>query len=116
MHWKVRNVPLFKTETQRGVWLEHHCKRCWREADCAILKRALRTDRKPVEWERKSRPRTMSETYKCSEFGAQPPRITKGERQFDDVPMFDMEEHDVHLVPVDGWPDQPKKDKTGDHA
>jgi hypothetical protein len=111
-------MALFKTETQQGVWISQWCERCWRYDDggCEILKKALRRQYKPPQWQRKSRPKTIAEIYKCDEFGTQPPRIKRAEKRFEDVPMFEMGEHETHFVPVEGWPDKPRKDKTGDHA
>lgn len=113
-------MALFRTETQRDIWLAHWCERCWRNPDCPIVARALRRDRKPQEWERNPRAALMREAYKCNEFATKPPRTPKREQQFEDVSMFDddaIQTGEVNLVPVEGWPDPPRrKDKEGDHA
>lgn len=108
---------LFSSNTKQEVWLEHWCRRCWKESDCPIKERALRTERKPKEWTRNARDGLMKDQYKCGEFQAQPPLVRrKGAQQFEDVPMFDVDPATpVHLVPVEGWPDKPPP-KGVDHA
>lgn len=108
-------MTLFKTSTAQSIWIEHHCDRCWRQDGCRILERAIRTDRKPAQWERNSRASLMQDAYKCSEFSHIPTR-PKREQQFEDVPMFDVEPTDAQYVPVPGWPERAPKQKEGDHA
>lgn len=116
-------MTLFRTETPRGVWIEQHCVRCWRGKDagdparpqCPILTKAIRTDRKPVEWQRNPRANTIAGMYKCDEFSTEPPRVKRQEQQFEDVPMFEVESVDVGFVPVEGWPERPGTAKEVDH-
>jgi hypothetical protein len=120
-------MSLFKNETAQGVWISHWCERCYRGQhigdpafeQCSILAKALGHDRKPPEWDRNSKPPTMSKTYKCNEFRrhalkTKPPKV----QQFEDVSMFDDDTlmADGRFVPVAGWPDKPKKGKETDHA
>lgn len=119
-------MTLFRTETQRGVWIEQHCVRCWRgqgvgdpaKPQCPILAKAIARDRKPVEWDRNPRANTIAGQYKCNEFATEPPRIKRQDKQFEDVPLFDVTpyagEH-PGFVPVDGWPDRPSTGKGVDH-
>lgn len=62
-------MSLFNSETHQQVWIGHHCERCYfGRADtlCPVLHRALRSGRKPVEWERNTRKGAlMAETMKC---------------------------------------------------
>jgi hypothetical protein len=115
-------MTLFKTPTARDVWLGANCDRCYRHIgdryDCPILEKALRTDRKPVEWTRNPRAQLMQDSIKCGEFATRPPLVKrKGEQQFEDVPMFDVEPVvDINYVPVEGWPEKPRKDRGGEHA
>jgi hypothetical protein len=110
-------MTLFKTPTAQEIWLEHHCDRCYLRHDCKILEKALRTDRKPPQWDRNTRAQLMQDAYRCNEFRRTPPR-GKPRQQFEDVSMFGDDTPyrvDVGYVPVDGWPDKPNKKET-DHA
>jgi hypothetical protein len=111
-------MTLFKTPTHRAVWMGKWCDQCWRKTvDCPILEKALRTDRKPPEWTRNPRAQLMQDSIKCAEFATRPPLVKrKGAQQFEDVPMFDVEPVDIGYVPVEGWPEKPRKDKGGEHA
>lgn len=104
-------MTIFKTETQQGVWIEQWCVRCYRTRNgvtvCPILDKALSTGRKPPEWIRKQRAQTIENMIKCTQFGTKPPVARRG-KQYEDVPMFDVNELDcspTRLVPVPGWPD-----------
>lgn len=77
----------------------------------------MRTDRKPPSWDRKPRATDMDRTITCNEHMSKPPIIKRAKAVVEDVPMFDETPYkvDVGFVPVDGWPDRPKKDGV-DHA
>jgi hypothetical protein len=107
-------MTLFKNPTAQAVWLENWCERCWRD-QCPILERGLRTDRKPKEWDRNPRTDLMAKAYRCNEFRTKPPRAAR-QQQFEDVPMFDVDETDARYVPVDNWPERPSTRKDVDHA
>lgn len=129
-------MTLFRTVTQRGVWIEEHCVRCWQGGDagdpakpqCPILAKAIRTERKPSEWQRNPRANTIAGMYKCNEFSTKPPRVDRQGRQqlseasnpkgYEDVPLFDVtpyaSEHPGY-VPVEGWPERPGTAKEVDH-
>jgi hypothetical protein len=87
-------MALFRSQLHQDIWIEHHCKRChFGQADtmCPILHRALRSNRKPVEWERNTRTGAlMSETMKCNTETRQPPTLSRPVVN-EDVPMFDVE-------------------------
>lgn len=89
-------MALFRSQTHQDIWVEHHCHRCFHHngSGCKILSRALRSNRKPVEWERNTRAGIlMSETMKCNEETKLPPTV--GRRVVnEDVPMFDIETPD----------------------
>lgn len=126
-------MSLFRTETERGVWIEMNCQRCWHYASrnvhdahgvgdpakpqCPILIKAIARDRKPVEWDRNLRATTIAQQYKCNEQAAESPRIKRQDKQFEDVPMFDVTPYatEVGFVPVEGWPDRPGTSKEVDH-
>lgn len=74
-------MTLFKNETHQAIWVEHHCDRChFGQADtlCPILHRALRSGRKPVEWERNPRKNVlMQDSIKCNSETRSPPTTAK---------------------------------------
>jgi hypothetical protein len=112
-------MTLFKNRTAQEIWVDHWCGRCYRtrdgRTDCAIIARALERQRKPPQWDRNQRAKTMADAYTCDEFRTKPPRPTKA-KKFDDVPMFDVPDTgSKRFVPVAGWPDDPKRKDT-DHA
>lgn len=85
-------MTLFRNDTHRDIWLEHHCHMCFHHqgAGCKIVQRALRTGRKPVEWERNPRKNAlMQDSIKCNEETRSPPTLTKRVVN-EDVPMFDV--------------------------
>lgn len=118
-------MGVFKSKLAQEVWTEHWCARCYRmpggvidQANCSILSKALRTNRKPKEWERNPRADTMAGQAKCLEYNRKPPRSTKT-KQYEDVSMFDddtLHSDGRRFVPVDGWPDSPDRTKGVDHA
>lgn len=79
---------LFKNKTHRDVWIESNCERCAHNPGCTILAKALRTDRKPVEWERNPRKTAlMAETIRCKS----KTRVLPRPKPLNiDVPMFDV--------------------------
>lgn len=87
-------MTLFKNQTHQDIWIEHHCHRCWRNGACTILDKALRTNRKPVEWERNPRKNVlMQDSIKCNEQAKLPPPVARFHYDGDmsiDVPMFDV--------------------------
>lgn len=120
-------MTLFRSNAQRDMWIDRWCHVCFqpdeaarrlqgKDTQCPILAKALRTDRKPVEWDRNTRTDEVWRTIKCNSHTPKPP-IHRREKHFDDVPMFDETPYkvDVGFVPVEGWPDRPKKDGV-DHA
>jgi hypothetical protein len=84
-------VSLFRNTVHRELWVEHNCGPCYfSQHDCKILARALRSDRKPVEWKRNPRRNAMmTETIKCTVRTLRPPD-PRAAKMFDDVPMFDV--------------------------
>lgn len=109
-------MTLFKNSTAQEVWISHWCARCYRtrdgKTDCDIIAKALRTERKPPEWDRNDRAQTMAERLKCNEFSRKPPRRRAKDKQYEDIPMFDDDtlKSDIRFVPVAGWPEKPKKE------
>lgn len=93
-------MSLFRSELHQEIWIEHHCNQCfYGKADtlCPILHRALRSNRKPVEWERNTRKNvTMAETIKCNMETRTPPRVERLIVDID-VPMFDVETTDAAM-------------------
>lgn len=123
-------MPLFKTETAQGVWIEFNCHMCFQpdeaarrlhgkaDAQCPIQKRALESGRKPVKWDRNTRAREMQRAYKCREFKARPDSTQRrrvNEFETDQDSLFDPKPVPYRFVPVDGWPDRPTSSQ-GDHA
>lgn len=91
-------MALFRNNTHRDIWIEHNCELgCWRPPqNCSILQRALKSDRKPPEWERNTRTKNalMQDSIKCSEKAKQPP-ARQGFRAdhvlLDEAKLFDVE-------------------------
>lgn len=122
-------MTLFKNQTAQDIWIEHNCHRCFqpdeaarrehgKDTQCPIQEQALRTGRKPTQWERKPRAQTMAGAIKCNAYQAKPSLNRRGSAQPYDESMFGDDSPyrvDVGFVPVDGWPDRPKKDKGVDH-
>lgn len=81
---------IFKNATHQDIWIEHHCERCARNPGCPIVLRAIKTGRKPVEWERNPRKNAlMQDSIKCNEETRQLPRNIRPRIDID-VPMFDV--------------------------
>lgn len=119
-------MTLFRSSSQQEMWRERWCQSCFQpqeaarriqgtDTQCPIWERAMRTDRKPVEWDRNTRTDEIWRSIKCNAYTSKPPVNRRQPKQFEDVPLFDIEPHEVHLVPVEGWPDKPTKKGT-DHA
>lgn len=120
-------MAVFNNQVHEEIWIENNCGTCFerheaarriqgKDTQCPILARYFRRKRKPSEWER-TRKTLMAETIKCTEYKARPDSVkTKGDTDFEDVPLFDIEPHETYLVPVEGWPDKPRVDKDGEHA
>lgn len=93
-------MALFKSPLHQAIWMEHHCERChFGVDDCRILDRALRTDRKPVEWERNTRKGAlMADTMKCHMETRTPPKYG-GQRVVTDETMglFEVETPEVTM-------------------
>jgi hypothetical protein len=117
---------LFKNDTHRDIWIEKWCHTCYepheaarriqgKDTCCPILEKALRENRKAPQWDRNMRADEMHRTIKCNAYMPKPP-MRKREQHFEDVAMFDVEPEDVDFVPVEGWPEKPKKGKDVDHA
>lgn len=82
---------LFRNKTHQDIWIEHHCERCARQSGCTIILKAVRTQRKPPEWDRSNRANAlMQDSIRCNEEVRVLP-IPKLPKMFDDVPMFDVE-------------------------
>ena len=88
-----------------------------KDSVCPIWAKAMKSDRKPVEWDRKPRATDMDRTITCNEYTSKPPIVRRATSVQDDVPLFDVTPYntEVGLIPVEGWPDKPKKDGV-DHA
>lgn len=87
-------MTLFKNQTHQDIWISHHCERCYfltSHLGCKILTGALKTGRKPVEWDRNPRKNaTMAESIKCNSETRLPPRDVKHSINID-VPMFEVQ-------------------------
>jgi hypothetical protein len=128
-------MPLFPSKTAEGVWLEFNCHMCFqvdeaerrlhgKDKQCPIQKRALESGRKPVKWDRNSRTKEMARAYKCREFKSRPDSTRRrivNEFDTNQDSLFELTAEQLkqgnHLVPVEGWPDRPRKDaKDDNHA
>ena len=94
-----QQMSLFKSQTHQDIWIEHNCERCAHHPGCPIIAKAIRTKRKPPQWDRNPRKNAlMHETIRCKDKVRVLP-IPKVPKMFDDVPMFDV------AAPVDMDPD-----------
>lgn len=83
-------LMIFKNQTHQDIWIEHHCERCARHPGCPIVAKAIRTKRKPPQWDRNKRSNVlMQDSIKCNEECRKLP-ITRAPRDFEDIPMFDV--------------------------
>jgi len=116
----------FRSNTHREIWRQRWCYTCFqpdeaarriqhKDTVCPIWAKAMRTGLEPVEWDR-TRSDEMEKSIKCNAYEPRPATV-KRDKQFDDVPMFDVTPYavDVGFVPVENWPDRPTKDGV-DHA
>lgn len=114
-------MTLFRSTTHQELWRQHWCERCFqaeetarrlhgKDTQCPIWEKALRTGRKPPEWDRMPRADTMDRSIRCNAYTPTPPVTRRGTAEAEDVPLFDVEPAESKLVPVEGWPDRPPKD------
>jgi hypothetical protein len=109
------------------LFVAHTCSHCFQpdEAraridgvhDCPHLRRAYQRDQMPGRWTRR-RNGPLGETFKCEDYAPAPPSVRRKTAPADTAPLFDVEEGEKTLVPVDGWPDfqaEARKSKEGDH-
>ena len=115
-------MTLFKNDTHRDVWRQRWCETCFqpdeaarriqgKDTQCPIWGQAMRTDRKPVAWDRNTRSEEMERSIKCNEYHSRPTIANIRRMAYEDVPLFDVDEtQQVSLIPVEGWPEKPTKD------
>lgn len=121
-------MTLFRSQVHQEIWRQRWCETCFqpdeaarrlygKDSVCPIWERAIRTNRKPVQWDRKPRATDMDRTIKCNEHASKPPITKRPSVKTEDVPLFDVTPYktDVGFVPVEGWPDRPGAEGT-DHA
>lgn len=118
---------LFRSATHQQVWRGRWCDTCFQPDEatkriqgkgdgCPILARALRTGRKPVEWDRNPRATELERTIKCHEYQKKPALNRRQSHTEEGEPMlFTAESFDAPYVPVEGWPERPSKNGV-DHA
>jgi hypothetical protein len=111
---------LFRNSTHRDIWIDRWCHTCFEPHEaarrlnsektmCPILGSALASEeqnkpRKPPQWDRSNnRNATMEQSIRCNSYQPRPP-MHKREKRFEDVPMFDVPDDDVYLVPIEGIP------------
>lgn len=93
--------PLWPTPTHRDIWTERWCDRCAQpdqaitrrggDGDgCPILAKALSTGRKPKQWTRNPRAKTLDSVMSCDEFLAEPPTVRRGTAEDHTLAMFDI--------------------------
>jgi hypothetical protein len=92
-------MAAFKSVLHQEIWIDHHCTMCYYGArQCDILAKALRTQRKPVEWERNPRKNvTMADSIKCTVETRVPPAVGKREVPDETLAMFDVESGDAAM-------------------
>lgn len=105
-------MAVFNNQVHEDIWIEQNCGTCYephevarrtlgKDVQCPILARYFRRKRKPSEWER-TRKDEMAKTIKCTERQSRPPSVREVRKDYEDVPMFDVE----HIV----------KGEVADHA
>jgi hypothetical protein len=113
-------MTLFRSQTHQEIWQMRWCHTCFQpdeaarrlhgktDSVCPIWEKAMRTDRKPVEWDRKPRATDMDRTITCNSHTSEPPIIKRAKAVVEDVPLFDETPYkiDVGFVPVEGWPER----------
>jgi hypothetical protein len=116
-------MTLFRSNNHRDIWRERWCDTCFqpdeaarriqgKDVECPIWAKAMKEDRKPPQWDRNTRTDEVWRMIKCNSYTPKPP-INRRERAIaEDVPLFDVTPYavDIGFVPVEGWPDRPKKD------
>ena len=121
-------MTLFRNDTHRDVWQMRWCHTCFQPDEaarrlhgkgtvCPIWEKAIHTQRKPPQWDRMPRADTMDRTIRCNEYTDKPPLNRRQVSQTThDEPLLDVTPYktDIGYVPVDGWPEKPKKDEV-DH-
>lgn len=116
-------MTLFRSQTHQEIWQMRWCETCFEEHEaarrlygkdsvCPIWERAMRSGRKPVQWDRKPRATDMDRTITCNEYTSKPPMARRAKAVDEDVPLFDVTPYkvDVGFVPVEGWPEREPKD------
>lgn len=84
---------------------------------CPHLRKAMIFGKMPGVWKRK-RFGSLGDTFDCAEYSESPPSTRRRSAPADTAPMFEVDEGDKRLVPVDGWPDyraEAVKQRGGDH-
>lgn len=92
--------PLWRTDTHQSIWMERWCDRCAQPeaalgrhdlgSGCPILNQALKSGRKPREWDRMPNAQTMDSTIKCNEFITEPASIRRPAVEDETLAMFDV--------------------------
>ena len=120
-------MTVFKSEVHQDIWIEHNCHKCFEPHEaarriqgadtmCPILKRGIKNRKTlPLSWER-TRSKDMATSITCNAFQPQPDSTARKRAELQEDSLFDMDEHEAHLVPVPGWPDRPHKSKDAEHA
>lgn len=118
---------VWANDIERDAWVEKNCRTCFQRDEamkritgdgpgCPHLLRAEQ-NKLPTPWTRR-RNAAYGDTYRCAEHAIKPPVTRRGTVTEEIEPLFDLEPHDVHLVPVESWPDwrsEQRKQKDGDH-
>ena len=121
-------MTLFSNEIHKHVWQEVHCHSCFQPDEmarrlhgenrvCPIWAKAMESGRKPVAWKRNTRAKLMAESYTCTERITRPAlaKPLSQKTHCTDVPMFNVEPHEVGYIPVKGWPERFTMKKGDDH-
>lgn len=122
-------MTLFKNQTHQEVWQQRWCGTCFqpdeaarrlhgKNTQCPIWAHAISTGRKPVQWDRMARADQMDRTIRCNTYQDSPSVTRRPVAENEGVPLFDDTpfKTDVGFVPVDGWPEKPRKKHGTDHA
>jgi len=118
-------MTLFRNSTHQEMWRQHWCETCFqpdeaarriqgKATQCPIWEKAMRTGRKPPEWDRMPRADEMVKTIRCNEHTPRPPINKRAPSNEITEPLFDVTPYkiDVGYVPVDGWPQRPGPDEV----
>lgn len=131
LHQSLDAMTLFRNTTHAELWRQRWCETCFQpdeaarriqhkqDSICPIWAKALRSGRKPVEWDRMPRADEMVKTIRCNTYTDKPP-VTR--RPVADVssqvtdPLFDVTPYAAQhpgYKPVKGnWPEKPAKDEV----